>query len=82
MLREDFLTIPEGIALGRQNIVFNIHPERYEKINDDRRPHRKKRDVDKIFSDGRGGHSHFFAQVGADAKHMPFYELPEALHGC
>ena len=75
------LPVPQRVPLGRKDIILNIHPESDEKINDNGRAHGQKRDVDKVLPDGSGSHPHFVTNIGAHAEYMPFYELPESLHG-
>ena len=79
---QDFLPVPQRVALGRQDIVFDVHPESHEQVNDNGRAHGKKGNVNKIFAYSGRGNAHFFTQIGANAKNMPFHKLPETLHNC
>jgi hypothetical protein len=46
--------IPEWVTSGIENILFHIHPESEEYIDDDRGPHRQTGDIHEIFPDGSG----------------------------
>jgi hypothetical protein len=59
---------------------LNVHPKRYKKIYHHRRSHCKKGYVDKIFADSGCGDTHFLANCGTHAKHMPFNKISEPVH--
>jgi hypothetical protein len=75
------LPVTKGVPLGGKDVILNIHPESHKQVDDDGGAHRKKRNIDKVFTNGSRCHSHFFTKIGANAKYMPFYELAETLHG-
>ena len=70
----------QGVPAGRQDISFYIHPESKDKINDKRRPHRKKGDVDKPGPDPGSGNAHSFTDSSTDTECMPFDELLHFIH--
>lgn len=72
--------ITQGIAPGVEDVSFYVHPKSDEKINDHRRAHGEKRDIDKIFPDGGSSDTHFFAHSAAHPKYMPFYKMFKPLH--
>ena len=74
------LKVPEWVAPCIQYVPLYIHPESNEKINNYRRAHCHKRNVDKIFTDNRSGNAHPFANGSANAKYMPFYKMFETVH--
>jgi hypothetical protein len=74
------LQILKGIASGVQYICLYIHPKSDEKVEYDGRSHRHQRNIDKILADGSGSYPHFFTDIGAHTKKVPFNKMPEAIH--
>jgi hypothetical protein len=70
----------QGVPAGRQDISFYIHPESEDKINDKRRPHRKKGDVDKPGPDPGSGNAHSFSNGCTNTKHLPFDKVLQSVH--
>lgn len=68
------------ITAGRKNITLNIHPERQNKINDERRPHREKGNVNKPGSDPGSGNTHPVPDRCAYTKYLPFDEVLQSVH--
>jgi len=75
-----FSEITQRVTPCIQDISFNVEPKSYKKIDDNRRPHGKERNVDKVLSDGRCSDAHFFSNGIANTEHMPFYKMFETLH--
>jgi hypothetical protein len=73
--------MPYRVSSSVKNIISYIHPESNKKINDHGGAHGEERDIDKIFTDGGGGNSHFFSNSGAYTKHMPFNKMLNTVHG-
>lgn len=74
------LTILQWVSAAVPDIVADIHPKGQEHINNDRRTHRKKRDVNKVLADRGTGYSYFFTNIGANPKHLPFNKVLEPVH--
>jgi hypothetical protein len=70
----------QGVPARGQDIPFYIHPESKDKINDQRRPHRKERDIDKPGPDPGGGNTHSFSNGCTYTKHLPFDKVFESVH--
>ena len=74
------LKIFQGISAGRKNIPFDIHPESQNKIDDQRRTHRKKRNIDKPGPDPGRGDTHLLPNGRAYPEYLPFYEILQSVH--
>ncbi len=74
------LQVTERISFCRQDVIFNVHPESYKNIKYNRRTHSQQRHIDKILSDSGRSDPYFITQIGADSKHLPFYEVFESIH--
>ena len=70
------LLVTQRVALTEPDILPYVHPEGNKEIDDQRRTHGKKRYINKIFTDGACGNAHLFAQPGANAKYVPFNDVP------
>ena len=74
------LTVPEGIPPFAPDIIPDINPKGYKHIDNNRRPHRKQRHVNKVFADSSAGYSDLFTNIGANPKHLPFNKVFELIH--
>ena len=77
---DDGLFILNGIAAHSRNVPFHIHPESKYEVDDERRAHGKKRDIDEPRADAGRGDAQSVADGGTDAKCLPFNEAPETIH--
>jgi hypothetical protein len=80
IIQQSFLKIPYRVSFCIKNVPLYIYPECNKKINNYRGAHGNKRYVDKIFSYGRCGNTHFFANGGANPKNMPFNKIFKPVH--
>jgi hypothetical protein len=74
------LLIPQWISSSIKYISFDVHPKSNKKIDDYRRPHGKKRDINKIFSDSSGGYPHLISYGSTYSKYMPFNKMLKPVH--
>jgi hypothetical protein len=74
------LKVAEGVSAGVEDIMFNIHPESKENINNNRRSHRDKRNINKVFSDGDCRNAQHLTYSGTYPINLPFYEIFEPVH--
>jgi len=63
-----------------KDIALEVHPESKDKIKNHWRTQGKAGNVHEVFPDGEGGDSHLLTNPGADAKNLPFNEVPEFFH--
>ena len=64
------------------DVAAHIHPERHEKVHNQRRPHRDERGVNEVLAHLRRSKLHPFAEVLAHAKSAAFDQIFEpVLHG-
>ena len=68
------------VSTRRENITFDIHPKGEDEINDERRAHRNKRNVNKPGPDPRRGDTHFVADSRTYPKDLPFNEVLQSVH--
>jgi hypothetical protein len=72
--------VPQRISSDRKNITFHIHPEREDKINDERGAHCKERNVNEPCSDAGNRDAHFFTDSPAHTEQFPFDKIPQTVH--
>ncbi len=72
--------MPEWIALAGEDVALHIHPKGYDKINDDGATKRKKREVDEIKSDTRGGDAEPLTNGGTYPKQVVLNHLAQFIH--
>ena len=68
------LFVPQRIPLAKKNIALNVHPEKDNKVDDDRRAKGEKGEVDKIEPDPGTGNVELFAEVTANAKSLQYHK--------
>ena len=76
------LLIPHRVSPSREHIPLDIHPEYYKKVEDHRRSHGKKAEINKVQPDLRGSDIKFIAEVFANAKCVVFNKTSEPVHMC
>jgi hypothetical protein len=74
------LQIFQWIPPGRKNIPLDIHPERQDEINNQRRPHSEERDVDKPGPDTGSGYTHSLTDRRTHSENLPLDEVLESVH--
>ena len=74
------LQISDRISPRIKNVAFHIHPECNKKINNQRRTHCEKGNINKIFPDGGCGNACFFSDRRTNAEHMPFNKMLKTIH--
>ena len=74
------LQVFQRIPPGRKNIPLDIHPERQDEINDQRRPHSEERDVDKPGPDTGSGYTHSLTDRCTHSENLPLDEVLESVH--
>ena len=74
------LQVFQWIPPGRKNIPLDIHPERQDEINDQRRPHSEERDVDKPGPDTGSGYTHSLTDRCTHSENLPLDEVLESVH--
>jgi hypothetical protein len=74
------LKIFHGVSARRKNIPFDVHPEGQDKINDQRRTHRQKRDIDEPGPDPGGGNAHPLPDGRTHPECLPFDEMLQSVH--
>jgi hypothetical protein len=72
--------MPERIATGVKDIVFHVHPEGQEYVDDNGRAHGQAGDVDEIFPDGGCGDPEDLSDAGTDAEDLPFDKIFQTGH--
>jgi hypothetical protein len=74
------LKISQWVTPGIQDVILYVHPKSDKKVKNYRRAHCKKRNINKIFSDGRRRHPHSFPNSAANTKYMPLDKIPKPVH--
>ena len=74
------LKVPQRVAPGIEYVPLYIHPECNKEVDNYRRPHGKKRNVDEVFTNGGSGNAHPFTNGTAYTKHMPFNKKFKTVH--
>jgi hypothetical protein len=79
--RKDFyLQVIPGISFCGPYILADIPPESKDHVENDGRPHREKRCVNKVLPDLTGSNPHAVPDGGAYAESIPFYKIFHAVH--
>jgi hypothetical protein len=74
------LKVFQRVSASRKDIPFDVHPEGKDKIDDERRSHREKRDVDEPGPDPGSGNAHSFPDGSTHPKHLPFDKVLQSVH--
>ena len=74
------LTVLQWIPAPVPDIIADIDPKSQEHVYDYGRAHGKKRNINKVFADRGIGDTHFFTNIGANPKHLPFNKVLELIH--
>ena len=74
------LQIFQRITPGREDISFDVHPEREDEINDQGRTHGEKGDIDEPGSDTGSGYSHSLTDRRTHSENLPLDEVLESVH--
>jgi len=69
-----------GIPLRGLGIFFYVHPKSNDHINNDRRTHRKKRNINKPHTDATGGDTQSFTNSGTNSERLPLDECFYSVH--
>jgi hypothetical protein len=70
----------DRIPARRENIPFDIHPESQDEINDQRRAHGEKGNINKPGTDPRRGDAHSVTDGRTYPKDLPFNEVLQSIH--
>jgi hypothetical protein len=70
----------ERISLGCHDISFNIHPESQNEINDQRRSHSEKRNINKPGSYAGRSDAQTFSDSSTNTEDLPFNEFLHPVH--
>ncbi len=73
------LSLVPGHIISAQVAAY-IQPESHEKINQDRRAQRRKREVDEVGTDAHGSYAQLISQVLADAESRSLHYAFEIVH--
>ena len=74
------LTVLQRVSAPVPDIVADIDPKSKEHVYNYGRAHGKEGDINKVFADSSIGNAHFFANIGANPKHLPFNKVLELIH--
>ena len=70
----------EGIPFGSCDVSFDIHPESQDEIDNQRRTHGEKGNINKPGPDAGSGNAQSFAYGGTYAEYLPLNELLHPVH--
>jgi hypothetical protein len=74
------LTVFQRVPAPVPDVVADIDPKSDEHVYNYGRAHGKEGNINKVFANGSIGNTHFFTNIGANPKHLPFNKVLEFIH--
>jgi hypothetical protein len=74
------LEIPEGVSAGGKDVALDIHPKGKDEIDDERRTHGEKGDVNEPGTDTGSGYTHPLTYCRTHSKNLPLDEVFQLFH--
>lgn len=65
------------VSSAEENVLFYIHPEGEDHVNNKRRAKCQERNINKPEPDARGRNAHLFTNGGTHTKRLPFNKRSE-----
>jgi len=70
----------EWISTGRKDITLDIHPECKDEVDNKRRTHGEKGNINKPGTDTGSGDTHSFTNCCTHTENLPLDEVLESVH--
>jgi hypothetical protein len=75
------LQVFKWIPAGGKDIPLDVHPKGKDEIEDERRSHGEKGDIDEPGPDTGSGYAHFLTYRRTHSKNLPLDEVLKLVHG-